>query len=130
MSTITFHYGSGSPSIPQISLPGLVLVLCFAATQFGSVLFVKTMIRERGKRAYVAASWIWHIAMLVWWIAPPNRSPYLVIMGAILLLRAIVLPMVALKRQVKPMVVGMTECVTSVIAFGCILANGLLYITV
>lgn len=128
MSMITFHYASHSPSIPQVSLPGLVLALCFAATQFGSVLFVKTMIRERGKRSYVVASWLWHAALLAWWLIPANRSPYLVIMGVVLLARAIALPLVARTRTIKPMIVGITECFASIIAFGCILGNALMYI--
>ncbi|MBT1163463.1 YwiC-like family protein [Bifidobacterium felsineum] len=126
MATITLHYAANSPSLPQVSLPGLVLALCFAATQFGSVLFVKTMIRERGKRLYVAASWIWHIALLSWWIAAADHSWYLVALGVILLVRAIALPLIACKRTVKPVVVGITECFTSLITFGCIIANVLI----
>ncbi|PJM77864.1 hypothetical protein CSQ86_02105 [Bifidobacterium felsineum] len=126
MATITLHYAANSPSLPQASLPGLVLVLCFAATQFGSVLFVKTMIRERGKLPYVVASWIWHVALLAWWIAAADRSWYLVALGVILLVRAIALPLIACKRTVKPVVVGITECFTSLIAFGCIIANVLI----
>lgn len=128
MSMITFHYAAHSPSIPQVSLPGLVLALCFAATQFGSVLFVKTMIRERGKRSYVVASWLWHAALLAWWLIPVNRSPYLVIIGVVLLARAIALPLVARARTIKPVIVGITECFASIIAFGCILGNALMYL--
>ncbi|PJM79471.1 YwiC-like family protein [Bifidobacterium scaligerum] len=123
MAMIALHYAANSPSIPQVSLPGLVLALCFAATQFGSVLFVKTMIRERGRRSYVAASWIWHIALLTWWIAAAGRSWYLVLLGVILLVRAVALPMIARCRTMKPMIVGITECCTSLMAFGCILGN-------
>lgn len=128
MSMITFHYAAHSPSIPQVSLPGLVLALCFAATQFGSVLFVKTMIRERGKSSYAVASWLWHAALLAWWLIPANRSPYLVIMGVVLLARAIALPLVARTRTIKPVIVGITECFASLIAFGCILGNALMYL--
>ena len=35
----------------------LTAVIVFALTQYGSVLFVKTMIREYGKRSYLVASW-------------------------------------------------------------------------
>ena len=46
---------------PAGSLPvsGLIATVLFALTQYGSVLVVKTMIRERGKCSYVAASWVW-----------------------------------------------------------------------
>ncbi|MBT1175538.1 YwiC-like family protein [Bifidobacterium sp. LC6] len=128
MAMITFHYAANSPDIPQVSLPGLVLVLCFAATQFGSVLFVKTMIRERGKHSYVAASWIWHIALLAWWIAAAGHSWYLVILGVILFSRAVALPLIARRHTIKPVIVGITECCTSVMAFGCIIANALAYL--
>ncbi|PLS25119.1 YwiC-like family protein [Bifidobacterium imperatoris] len=128
MAMIALHYAANSPSVPQVSLPGLVLTLCFAATQFGSVLFVKTMIRERGKRSYVAASWIWHIALLAWWIAAASLSWYLVILGVILLIRAMALPLIARKHTIKPVIVGVTECFTSLIAFGCIIANALIAI--
>ena len=52
---------------PAGSLPvsGLIATVLFALTQYGSVLVVKTMIRERGKRSYVAASWVWHVALLL-----------------------------------------------------------------
>ncbi|QTB91984.1 YwiC-like family protein [Bifidobacterium saguini] len=125
MATITLHYAANSPSIPQVSLPGLVLSLCFAATQFGSVLFVKTMIRERGKRSYVVTSWVWHVALLAWWIAAANQNLFLVILGLILLARAIALPLIARHQQVRPVIVGITECFTSLVAFGCILGNAL-----
>ncbi|KAB7789332.1 YwiC-like protein [Bifidobacterium cebidarum] len=125
-ATITLHYGANSPSIPQVSLPGLVLTLCFVATQFGSVLFVKTMIRERGSRPYVIASWVWHIALLAWWISAANQSWYLAILGVILLARALALPLIAWHKPVKPVIVGITECFTSLIAFGCIIANALI----
>lgn len=67
---------------PAGSLPvnGLIATVLFALTQYGSVLVVKTMIRERGKRSYVAASWVWHVALLLLAAVPAGRSPYLIAM--------------------------------------------------
>lgn len=121
---------------PEGALPpeGLVATLLFAVTQFGSVLFVKTMIRERGKRGWLWASWIWHgalfaTAMMLQAMAlnPMHNLPTLLtlptlIAAAALLARAIALPLVARTRPIKPMIVGVTECFSSLLVFGCIIA--------
>lgn len=49
MPMLTFCYGVDTPDIPYLSIPGISLFLTFFMVQFGSVLFVKTMIRERGE---------------------------------------------------------------------------------
>lgn len=121
MPMLTVVYGLDSPRIPYVSLPGLVLSICFAAVQFGSVLFVKTMIRRRGDRRYVAASWIWHGALLAWWALTP--SPWLIVLAVILLARAVAMPLLGGRRRLKPVVVGAVEAVTSVAAFVCIVAQ-------
>ncbi len=115
MPILTFCYGVDSPHVPYFTASGTTLFLMFLVVQFGSVLFVKTMIRERGRWQYVAASWIWHIAVLSCWIVAGNG--YMVTLAAILLARAVALPMIAARgHAVKPLVVGMTEFVTSVAA--------------
>ncbi len=115
MSILTFCYGVDSPHVPYFAASGTTLFLMFLVVQFGSVLFVKTMIRERGRWQYVAASWIWHIAVLSCWIVAGNG--YMVTLAAILLARAVALPMIAARgHAVKPLVVGLTEFVTSVAA--------------
>ena len=118
---------------PEGALPpeGLVATLLFAVTQFGSVLFVKTMIRERGKRGWLWASWIWHGALfataMMFQAMTPNPMHNLLtllpmIAAAALLTRAIALPLVARTRTIKPMIVGVTECFSSLLVFGCIIA--------
>lgn len=94
-----------------IPLPhvGLVAAAIFALYEFGSVLFVKTMIRERGSRVYLIASWIWHAILT---IAGFMTSPWLGGLGLVLLIRAVTLPVLARRRRIKPMVVGLTELVT------------------
>lgn len=105
-----------------LSTVGLAAAILFALTQYGSVLVVKTMIRERGKRSYLVASWAWHAAMLLIFAIPDGRSPYLIVMAILLLARAIALPMAARHRTIKPVVTGITEAFASFIVFGCILA--------
>lgn len=63
--------------------------MLFCADAVWSVLVVKTMIRERGKRSYVAASWVWHVALLLLAAVPAGRSPYLIAMTVLLLARAV-----------------------------------------
>lgn len=108
---------------PAGSLPmnGLIATALFALMQYGSVLVVKTMIRERGKRSYVAASWVWHV-MLVALTIVAGHNPFLITMSVLLLARAIALPVAARCRTMKPVVTGITEAFASLIAFGCILA--------
>ena len=97
---------------------GLIATVLFALTQYGSVLVVKTMIRERG----VAASWVWHVALLLLAAVPAGRSPYLIAMTVLLLARAVALPVVTRRTILKPVVTGITEAFASFIAFGCIIA--------
>lgn len=103
-------------------MSGLIATVLFALTQYGSVLVVKTMIRERGKRSYVAASWVWHVALLLLAAVPSGRSPYLIAMTVLLLARAVALPVVTRRTTLKPVVTGITEAFASFIAFGCIIA--------
>ena len=95
-----------------------IATVLFALTQYGSVLVVKTMIRERG----VAASWVWHVALLLLAAVPDGRSPYLIAMTVLLLARAVALPVATRRTILKPVVTGITEAFASFIAFGCIIA--------
>ena len=111
---------------PEGSAPtiGIVLAAIFSLTQFGSVLFVKTMIRERGKRWYLAVSWVWHIALLM---ASWQMGTSLICLAATLLARAVALPLIAKTHTIKPLVVGMVELATSllVLVIGVYAAPGL-----
>ncbi|WP_094730704.1 YwiC-like family protein [Bifidobacterium hapali] len=108
-----------------LALPaiGIIASVMFALEQFGSVLFVKTMIRERGNRTYQWASWLWHavlfgIAILAslfslgWITAIP-----VIVTNLWLLARAIALPILARRRTIKPIVTGMVEMVSSLLIF-------------
>ncbi|WP_169170958.1 YwiC-like family protein [Bifidobacterium oedipodis] len=97
------------PPLPRV---GVIAALLFAVTQFGSVLFVKTMIRERGSRAYLIASIVWHAGLVIGGFL---LHPALLCTALVLLARAVALPLIARKRSVKPVIVGITELFTSVL---------------
>lgn len=116
-------------SASTLPILGILATTIFAVEQFSSVLFVKTMIRERNNRQFLWASWIWHAALLVtaiavgmltglWW----TSSMLLTIVAIWLLMRAIVLPIIARRRPIKPIVVGMIEMVSSLLTFAVVLA--------
>ena len=142
MVDLTLFYTTDAPTgIPTISLHGMVLFQCYAAVQFGSVLFVKTMIRERGRREYLAASWVWHFGMLASWgyggtqaLAAAGlqtqrgglQAALLIALAALLLARAVALPLIARRRPVPPMITGMVESVASLVTFVCLIAVGAL----
>lgn len=93
---------------------GLALAAIVALTQYGSVLYVKTMIRERRNPRYLAASWIWHVALVI--LAPfvPGSSAVpLTAISAALLARAVMLPLIGRRTHVRPIVVGLVEMVFS-----------------
>ena len=107
-----------------LPITGIIASVMFALEQFGSVLFVKTMIRERGNRTYQWASWLWHAALLgsallTSFFASLGRvTPLLIIITTTwLLARAIALPILARQRTIKPIVTGMTEMVSSLLTF-------------
>ena len=121
MSMLTFHYGQApSPSVPRVDGTGALLACAFGVVQFGSVLFVKTMIRERGSGKYLAASWAWHV--LAVFAAVLEGKPSLIALSAILLARAIAMPLVSMKRTVKPLHTGLTELASSLLALATIIA--------
>ncbi|WP_094662389.1 YwiC-like family protein [Bifidobacterium tissieri] len=99
---------------PPLPADGMIAALILALYEFGSVLFVKTMIRERGNRAYLFASWIWHMCLVVGGFL---TDPWLCGMGLMLLARSIILPLVDRRRKTKPVIVGMTELVTILMTF-------------
>lgn len=116
MAPLAYAYSFAVPSQDHLFSFGMMLALVFFAVEFGSVLFVKTMIRERGKRTYLIASWLWHVAFLLL----PLPAPIVVAAG-VLLARAIALPLIARCHRVKPLVTGMVEMVVNIIVFAGVL---------
>ena len=103
------------PDLLERTGMGLALAGIFMLTQFGSVLYVKTMIRERRNNRYLMASWIWHAVLLALTCAIPGRTVPMMIIAAILLLRAVVMPLLGRRIRIKPIAVGMLEMVLSVV---------------
>lgn len=84
----------------------------------GTVLYVKTMIRERGRRPYVLASVGYHAAGLLGavWLAAAGRQGWgLVAVWGVLVARAFIGPAVNARRArpLRPVVVGVGEIVAS-----------------
>ncbi|WP_068403358.1 YwiC-like family protein [Kribbia dieselivorans] len=89
---------------PRIWLITLVLALYFV----GTVLYVKTMIRERGDRRFLLLSITYHVAALL--VVMAIGSLPLTVVFAVLLARAILLP----PRELKPKPVGIIETVLTI----------------
>ncbi|MGR6318363.1 YwiC-like family protein [Micromonospora soli] len=83
----------------------------------GTVLYVKTMIRERGRVGYRAASAAHHLAALLiaaaWW------GPAVTMVFALLLLRAALLP----GRRLTAVRVGVIELVGSLLVFAAVVEH-------
>ena len=107
-------YAFDAPDLLERTGMGLALAGIFMLTQFGSVLYVKTMIRERRNNRYLMASWIWHAVLLALACAIPGRTVPMMIIAAILLLRAVAMPLLGRRIRIKPVVVGMLEMVLRV----------------
>ncbi|RSX58925.1 YwiC-like family protein [Bifidobacterium samirii] len=128
MAMVVASFGSRAASAahPALVNGGPPAAVTFLLVQFGSVLFVKTMIRERGKRAYLLASWGWHAALLavaaVLWAVLGFGRPFVMplILCVWLLARAVALPLIARRRRLKPIVAGVVEIVSSLLAFAAV----------
>lgn len=90
--------------------PGHALPAFLAVTAYftGTVLYVKTMIRERGSASYYRASVGYHLGILA--VAAWLREPVAVLF-ALLLARAVAFP----KRRMTPKQVGVIEIVASLL---------------
>jgi len=86
-------------------VPAFLTVTAYFA---GVVLYVKTMIRERGNTGYYRASVAYHLVIfgIAAWSSPP-----IAILFAMLLARAYVLP----QRRMTPKHVGIIEITASVL---------------
>jgi hypothetical protein len=84
----------------------------------GTVLYVKTMIRERGRAGYVAASVGFHltaVAAATWLVVTGLQTWALPVVAALLTVRAAAGPLVNARRPrpLRPAVVGVGEIVAS-----------------
>ncbi|KFI46031.1 YwiC-like protein [Bifidobacterium bohemicum] len=132
----------GSPLLP---VNGIIAAVAFILTEYASVLFVKTMIREHGNKKYYILSLTYHLTLfaltsvyigfkapigLIALHARPTGLPASKLdpiagrlwLGAalILLLRAVFLPLT--RKRLKPLHIGIVEIFTSLMNFVCIVA--------
>ena len=110
---------SGTDDLPQVVAVTAVLFAYF----FGTVLFVKTNIRERGSRGYLVASIAWHafavllavglalVGLLHWW--------WSVLLAAVLV-RAVVVP----PLKLRPLAIGVLEIVVCAAILLCVIGFG------
>ncbi len=87
----------------------------------GTVLAVKTMIRERGKPGWVAASIGWHLAVAVlagWLSASGVLGPGWLLLFVAVGIRAAVMPLLASRQPLRPLIVGLVEIVLTVAFVG------------
>lgn len=118
MAPVAFDAGGGGEATgdwAQLWLATGVLTAYF----LGTVVYVKTMIRERGRRPYVLASVGYHAAGVsgaVWLAAAGRQGWGLVAVWSLLLARAWVGPAVNARRArpLRPVVVGVGEIVASI----------------
>jgi hypothetical protein len=103
MVLVAYDAGGGTDWVRAWTLTGVV-----AAYLVGTVLYVKTMIRERGQDRYQWLSALFHGAATV---AMTRVDPWLVGVFALLTIRAAVLP----AYRVSPRAVGIGEIVATVV---------------
>lgn len=77
----------------------------------GTVFAVKSAIRERGSVAWLVASIGWHGAWTV--VAIAAQSPAWIVLWAALTVRALLLPLAAWRRALRPGVLGIVEIVAA-----------------
>lgn len=97
---------------------GLVATLIFAYTEFGSVLYVKSLVRERNNIWCSVASVVWNVIL----IGPsifilPKVGSFPLIVSLLLVARAAALPLIARKRHIPIMRIGMVESIASLLVF-------------
>lgn len=102
-------------SLNALPQAGIVAGLAFAAWGYGSVLFVKSMIRRYGSASYYWLSVIWHISLA---ISGFMMTPSWGLVSSVLLLRAAGLPKIG--HRLKPKHIGIVEMVASLLALGAI----------
>jgi len=79
---------------------------------FGTVLYVKTMIRERGEPAWLATSIAWHVAftLVSGVLAALGHASWLwPVLFVLTTVRAVLMPRLASRRHITPLIVGLPE---------------------
>lgn len=106
--------------------PALLVSVSLFGYFFGTVLHVKSLIRERGNTRIEHSSLIWHASwtagsILLWGWQPGWLWASLFALATI---RTMILPRVARTRPVRPATIGTIEVVLSVFSLVCALSTG------
>jgi hypothetical protein len=107
------------PHPPTTALVWTTAAVMFAYF-FGTVVYVKTMIRERGRRAVLVTSITYHVvvAALGWWV-----HPALGVVGTVLAARAWLVP--TLRPRTSPKAIGLGEVAATIaVAAATLVAAG------
>ncbi|MHB1287754.1 YwiC-like family protein [Georgenia sp.] len=123
MTAVAYDAGPGrtvaSPDGDLVSWAWVWVVTALVTAYFlGTVLYVKTNIRERGRRAYLVGSVGYHVgvaAVVVVLAAGGTVPPWHAAMWVVLVLRAVAVPVVAARRgrRMPPGVLGVGEIVAT-----------------
>ncbi len=98
----------GSPDAPRALATWLLVFGYF----FGTVFYVKTMIRERGERTWLATSIAWHVAftLMAVALAALGLTAWLwPVLAAATVVRSVLMPWLAQRRHVTPLAIGLVE---------------------
>lgn len=106
MTVVAYDAGGGTDRARAWLLAGILAVYFV-----GTVLYVKTMIRERGEAAYLRLSVGYHALAAV---AGAVVSPWLGVVGVLLAARATLAP----RRPLRPAVVGAGEVLATLVVAG------------
>lgn len=115
-------------AVGSVAAATWVATAALTAYFLGTVPYVKTMIRERGRVAYVRGSVAYHLLGIVGAAALAATgwaSPWLVLVWCLLAVRAAGMPALNARRDrpLRPLVVGVGEIVASVIVLVTVLAG-------
>ena len=115
MAAVAFDAGRGADWAALWTVAGMLLFYFL-----GTVLYVKTMIRERGRRGYVVASVGYHLAgvlVAVVFVTADAHTAWLPVVAAVLALRAAAGPAVNARRSrpLRPAVVGVGEIIAALV---------------
>ncbi len=102
----------GTASANPLPAVGIVVAIAYVLQEFGVVLFVKTMFRERDSKLYLTISLLWHVGLcgLGFWTSWPTG-----VAALFLLTRAAILP--AYAKRLTPLQIGLCEIVVSLTSF-------------
>lgn len=126
MTPLAAARGIIAPLSPELAHPW-VLGAILSAYFIGTIPLVRSLIRGRGEKRWVAASLLWHLASFIAITAAVLHglaAPVLVLVWIALTARAWAMP-VALKRgaRLTPLRIGLGETAWSLLVMACLLAS-------